>query len=131
MDSHKGISTTYGFNLVVNAQAPRPKQEALHDMYKFIMSDLLDAWKDTQPFPMARKSGWADNPAVKTFPDVEELLLAKDQGVYLPRTVVYNELADAMHRAVQKVVLSNGDIQQTLNESAAEVDRASARLQKT
>ncbi len=61
VDSNKGISTTYGFNLVINAQAPKEKQEALHDLYKFIMSDPLDAWKDTQPFPMARKSGWADN----------------------------------------------------------------------
>lgn len=129
--SSKGISTTYGFNLVINAQASKAKQEALHDLYKFIMSDPLDAWKDTQPFPLARKSGWADNPAVKSFPNVDELLLAKDQGVYLPRTVVYNELADAMHRAVQKVVLSNGDIQQSLNEAAAEVDRASAALKKT
>ena len=129
--SSKGISTTYGFNLVINAQAPKAKQEALHDLYKFIMSDPLDAWKDTQPFPLARKSGWADNPAVRSFPDVDELLLAKDQGVYLPRTVVYNELADAMHRAVQKVVLSNGDIQQALNDAAAEVDRASAALKKS
>ena len=91
----KGISTTYGFNLVVNARAPKDKQEALHDLYKFIMSDLIDCWKDTAPFSLARKSGWADNPAVKEFPDVAEIIKAKDQGVFLPRTVVYTELADA------------------------------------
>jgi len=128
--STKGFSTSYGFNLVINAQVSQAKQEALHDLYKFIMSDPLDAWADTQPFPLARKSGWADNPAVKTFPHVDEILGARDRGVYLPRTVVYNELSDAMHRAVQKVLLNNGDIQQTLNEAAAEVDRASAALKK-
>lgn len=131
IDSAKGISSTYGFNLVINAQASKAKQEALHDLYKFIMSDPIDAWNEAKPFPLARKSGWADNPAVKLFPDVGEILLARDQGVYLPRTVVYNELADAMHRGVQKVLLNNGDIQQTLNEAAAEVDRASAALKKT
>ena len=66
----KGISTTYGFNLVVNARAPKDKQEALQDLYKFIMSDLVDCWKDTAPFTLGRKSGWADNPAVKEFPHV-------------------------------------------------------------
>jgi maltose-binding protein MalE len=51
-------------------------------------------------------------------------------GVYLPRSVVYNELADAMHRAVQRVVLSGVDAQTALNDAAAEVDRTSAAQKK-
>ena len=43
---------------------------------------------------------------------------------------MYNELADAMHRAVQRVVLSGADPQAALNDAAAEVDRASAALKK-
>jgi multiple sugar transport system substrate-binding protein len=129
-EAGKGISTTYGFNLVVNSQAPKEKQEALHELYKFMMSDLVDCWKDTAPFTLARKSGWADNPDVKSFPNVDEVIRAKDQGVFLPRTVVYNELADAMHRAVQKIMLNNADIKVSLDEAAAEVDRASAALKK-
>jgi multiple sugar transport system substrate-binding protein len=122
----KGISTTYGFNLVVNAQTSPDKQAVLHDLYKFMMSDPVDAWNDTAPFPLARKSGWADTPKVKEFPNVDEILYAKDAGVYLPRTTVYNELADAVHRAVQRIMLSNADIKSTLDAAAAEVDRASA-----
>jgi multiple sugar transport system substrate-binding protein len=122
----KGYSTTYGFNLVVNARAPKEKQEALQDMYKFMMSDLADAWKDTAPFPPARKTGWADNPLVKQFPYVNEIIIARDQGVALPQTVVYNELADAVHGGIQKIMLNNADIQTTLNEIAAEVNRATA-----
>ena len=125
-----GISTTYGFNLVVNARAPKEKQEVLQDMYKFIMSDLVDCWKDTAPFTYARKSGWAENPAVREFPNVDAVIKAKDQGVYLPRTVVYNELADAMHRGVQKIMLSKADIKATLDEIAAEVDRATEAYKK-
>ncbi len=126
----QGISTTYGFNLVINARTSPAKQEVLHDMYKFIMSDLADCWNDTQPFPLARKSGWIDNPNVKYFPSIGAILEAKDVGVYLPRSVVYNELADAMHRAVQRVVLSGVDAQTALNDAAAEVDRASAAAKK-
>lgn len=122
----KGYSTTYGFNLVVNARAPKAKQEALQDMYKFMMSDLADAWKDTAPFPPARKTGWADSPLVKQFPHVNEIITARDRGVALPRTVVYNELADAVHAGIQKIMLNNADIQTTLNEIAAEVNRATA-----
>ncbi len=126
----KGISTTYGFNLVVNAKASDDKQEALHDLYKFIMADLVDCWKDTAPFTLAKKTGWADNPEVQKFPNVNEIIRAKDDGVFLPRTLVFNELADAMHRAVQKVMLSKSNIKSTLDEAAAEVDRATAAYKK-
>lgn len=126
----KGYSTTYGFNLVINARAPQDKQEALHDLYKFMMSDLVDGWADTAPFTYARKTGWADNPAIKKFPNVDEIIRCKDEGVFLPRTEAYNELADGMHRAVQKIMLNNADIKTTLDEAAAEVDRASATYKK-
>ncbi|HTO46865.1 MAG TPA: extracellular solute-binding protein [Burkholderiales bacterium] len=126
----KGFSSTYGFNLVISAQASKDKQEVLHDMYRFVMSDPVDCWKDTAPFTMARKSGWVDNPAVKAFPHMEEFIIARDEGVFLPRTLVYNELADAMHRAVQKIMLNRADIKASLDEAAAEVDRATAAYKK-
>ena len=50
--------------------------------------------------------------------------------MFHPRTVVFTELADAMHKAVQKILLSNMDIKTALNEAAAEVDRASAAAKK-
>ena len=60
--------------LIEHRQRVMTKQE-LQDMYKFIMSDLVDCWKDTAPFTYARKSGWAENPAVR-----EEWLAAGGQG---------------------------------------------------
>ena len=63
---------------------------------------------------------------MQSFPQISEVLKARDQGVFLPRTPIYNELADAVHRAVQRVMLNGADIQATLNEAAAEVDRATA-----
>ena len=130
VETGKGFSTTYGFNLVVNARTSPEKQEVLHDLYKFMMSDLVDGWKDTAPFTLAKKTGWADNPEVQKFPYVNEIIRAKDQGVFLPRTLVFNELADAMHRGVQKIMLSKADIKTTLDEVAAEVDRANAAYRK-
>ena len=53
----------------------------------------------------------------------------RDRAV-LPRSVVYTELADAMHRGVQKIMLTNADIKATLDEVAAEVDRASTNYKK-
>jgi sn-glycerol 3-phosphate transport system substrate-binding protein len=126
----KGISTTYGFNLVINARVAKDKQEVLHDLYKFIFSDPIDCWAATAPFTLARKSGWRDHPLVRQFPNVDEIITATDQGVFLPRTLVFNELADAMHRAVQKIMLTNADIQQSLDTAAAEVDRATAGYNK-
>jgi multiple sugar transport system substrate-binding protein len=127
----KRYSTCYGFNFVVNANAPKDKQEVLHDMYRFVMSDLVDCWQATAPFTLARKSGWTDDPRVKSFPHVQDIIRAKDQGVFFPRTPVWSELADAMHRAMQKVMLNNVDIKVALDEAAAEVDRATAEFKKS
>ena len=37
---------------------------------------------------------------------------------------------DAMHKAVQKVLLAKGDVKSALDEAAAEVDRATAAYKK-
>jgi multiple sugar transport system substrate-binding protein len=126
----KGNSSTYGFNLVINARTSKDKQEILHDLYRFMLSDPLDCWKDTAPFTLARKSGWADNPMVKDFPHVGEIIKARDEGLPLPRTLVYNEMADALHRAVQQIMLNNADVQKSLDDAAAEIDRATAAYKK-
>ncbi len=121
-----GYSTTYGFHFVLNAKASAAKQQVLQDMYRFVMEDLEDLWKDVAPFPAARKGAWAENPVVKSYPGFDEIIKARDNGVFLPRTLVFNELADALHRAIQNVVLNKGDIKASLDAAAAEVDRAMA-----
>lgn len=130
VEAGKGFTTTYGFNFVVSSQASPDKQEVLTDMYRFVLDDRIDCWRDTAPFPLARKSGWTDNPEVKAFPDIAEILDARDRGVFHPRTVVFNELADAMHKAVQKILLNNQAIKSALDEAAAEIDRASTAAKK-
>jgi multiple sugar transport system substrate-binding protein len=131
VEANKRYSTSYGFNFVINSQASKDKQEVLHDLYRFVMSDLVDCWEATKPFTPARKSGWADDPRVKNFPYIDEIIKSRDIGAMLPRTVVYNEMADILHRAVQKVMLTNADIKATLDEAAAEVDRATAEFKKS
>ena len=130
MDPNDRYTTSYGFNFLINKQVPKDKQEVLHKMYKFIMSDLADCWKATAPFPPARKSGWADAPAVRNFPQVDEVIKAQQNGKFLPRTVIYNELADIMHRAVQNIMLNKADIKPTLDRAAAEYDRALDEFKK-
>ena len=124
VDPNMRYPTAYGFNFVVNVNASKEKQEALHDLYRFIMSDLVDCWKDTGPFTPARKSGWADDPQVKNYPHIDEIIKARDNGALLPETPVFNELADIVHQAVQKVTLENADIKKALDEAAAQVDKA-------
>lgn len=126
----KGNSSTYGFNLVINASAPKEKQEVLHDLYRFILSDPVDAWKAAAPFPLALKGNWTEDPLVKSFPNVAEILKARDNGVPLPRCLVYNEMADAMHRAVQRILLEKADVKASLDTAAAEIDRANAAYKK-
>ena len=115
--------TSYGLGLVVNKQASKDKQEVLHDLYKFMMTDLLSCWKATGPFPPARKGDWRQHPSVKNAKDVKEMFAAQT-GYGLPPSPVYDELCDSIHRACQKVLLTNADIKQTLDAAAAEYNRA-------
>jgi multiple sugar transport system substrate-binding protein len=132
LEAGKGYATTYGFVLTINAQAPQEKKEALHDFYKFFMAEPLEVWKETAPFAHIRRAGgWQKAPAVTSFPNAKWLLQSREEGVALPRTLVFNEVADAMHRAVQKIVLNNADIRASLNEAAAEVDRATSAYKKS
>ena len=85
---------------------------------------------DAAPFTFAKKTGWADNAEVQKFPYVNEIIKAKDEGVFLPRSLVFNELADCHASRVQKIMLSKADIKTTLDEAAAEVDRATAAYKK-
>ena len=102
----------------------------LQEMYRFMMSEPADAWADAAPFPLARKSGWADNPAVQAFPYVNEIIRARDEGVLLPRSNIFNELADQVHRGVQRIMLNRADIKETLDAIATGVDRASERARR-
>ena len=61
----------------------------------------------------------------------EEFAREHKAGKPLPRSLVFNELADAMHRSVQKIMLTKADIKATLDEVAAETDRATAAYKKT
>jgi ABC-type glycerol-3-phosphate transport system substrate-binding protein len=127
----KGYGSVYGWVLTINANASPEEQEALTDFYKFFTEDPLSVWKETAPFAFAsNKGGWQMDPAVTEFPNAAWILQSREEGVTLPRTFVFNELADAMHRAVQNVVLNDGDIQASLDEAAAEIDRATAAYKK-
>jgi ABC-type glycerol-3-phosphate transport system substrate-binding protein len=116
-------TTSYGLGLAINKQAPKDKQEILHDLYKFIMADLVSCWQATGPFPPARKGDWIEHPSVRNSRDLKEMLAAQN-GYGLPRTPLYDELCDIMHRACQKVLLTNEDIKKTLDDAVAEYNRA-------
>jgi ABC-type glycerol-3-phosphate transport system substrate-binding protein len=131
VEADKTYATTFSFNLVVNSRIPQGKKDALQDVYKFVLADPVSCWHDTAPFTVARKSGWADHPSVKDFPDLNAIIRAKDNGVFLPRSLVYNELTDALHRAVQNIALNNGDIRTNLDEATKEIDRATAAYKRT
>lgn len=120
----EGFPTAYGFNFVVNKNTSDEKKEMLHRLYRFIMADLATGWESTGPFTPARTSGWVDDPRVQAFPYVDELIEARDRGVMLPRTTVYPELSDTVHRSIQAIMLNNADIKTTLDEAAAAIDRA-------
>jgi ABC-type glycerol-3-phosphate transport system substrate-binding protein len=125
--ANQRYSSCYGVVNLINKQISSSKQEVLHDVYRFMMADLVACWAEAKPFPPARKSGWRTNPEVQQFPNVNAIFKAQEDGAFLPNSVVFDELQDVMHRAIQRIILNNADIQQTLNEAAAEVDRANAQ----
>jgi len=126
----KRYTTCYGFNFVVNARAPKDKQEALHDMLhgsSCRTSSTAGRRPARSRSPQERLDG---RPAREELPARREIIQSQGQRRLLPAHPIWTELADAMHRAVQKVMLNNADIKARPRRAAAEVDRATAEFKK-
>lgn len=124
----KPVTVVYGFALAVNPYISEAKQKTVHELIRFVVHDAKGWYEKTAyPYPSAnflKLPGLAE--ARKTrYLDV----FVKDisTGSFVTRSPHFLEIADAMHRAMERVVLKGENEKKSLDQACADIDQALKR----
>jgi maltose-binding protein MalE len=69
--------------------------------------------------------GWYETPAARQTPFLNVFISDLSAGKPMPRTKHYTELQAALARMTERVIFSNADPKQALDQAAEEFERAS------
>jgi multiple sugar transport system substrate-binding protein len=125
LDPAKPITATYGFALALNPHIPPEKQRRVHELIRFVSADpkkWLSRVGTVNP-----RSGFLDIPGVRDHPYIDVFVEDISTARHLTRSPKYNEIADAMHRAMERVVLQKANPKASLDQACKEIDAALAK----
>jgi ABC-type glycerol-3-phosphate transport system substrate-binding protein len=122
LDPKKPVTVTYGFALALNPDISPERQKAVHELVRFVVKnpkEWLARVGTINPFRgLLEIPGVRDHPYIDTF--VHDVSAARP----MTRSEYYLEIADAMHRAVQRIVLNRMDPKRSLDQACQEIDQA-------
>ncbi len=125
LDPSNPVTATYGFALSVNPQISEKRQKAVHKFIRYL-SENPKMWLE-RVGTVNPHAGILDIPGVRERPYIDVFVNDISSGVHLTQSPKYNEIADAMHRAMERVVLNRADPKKSLDQACKEIDRALAR----
>ena len=117
----KPVTHFYGFALTVNPDIAPERQRAAHELMRFLVQnpkEWLAGRRTHCPSPGSSRSRASG-------PSVHRHVRARCLGgpAHDPVRVLL-EIADAMHRAVQRIVLNRVDVKRSLDQACQEIDLA-------
>jgi ABC-type glycerol-3-phosphate transport system substrate-binding protein len=116
---------SYSFDIVVNAKVPDDKRRAAWDFVRHVVSDPK-LWLVNNGSLLPHRT-WATSPeAHQILPFYDVFIHDLSVGKPMARTPHFNELTSVIARAVERVILNNGNPKQALDQAAAEFQRAAA-----
>ena len=128
VNPQKPVSPVYGFALAVNPQIPEAKQKLVHDLIKFVVKDPRGWYEKTAyPYPASN---------FLTLPGIEEArktryldVFMQDirSGRFVQRSPQILEINEAIHRAMERVVLKGENPKASLDQACKEIDTALAQ----
>ena len=128
VNPQKPVSIVYGFALAINPHISEAKQKAVHDLIKHVMTNPKQWYdKTSYPFPSAN---FLELPGMEEARKTRYLdVFVGDirTGVFVTRSPHFIEISDAMHRAMERVVLKKEDPKKSLDQACTDIDRALAR----
>ncbi|MBN1314898.1 MAG: ABC transporter substrate-binding protein [Anaerolineales bacterium] len=119
-----GVDSTmfYGFVWAVNSSSDDAKKQAAWDFTKFAASRPTE-WLERMGFFQPRV-GWTDTPEAQAIPFVDVYVHDAARSRYLVMHENYNEISQAITRAVDKVLLAGEDPKTALDVAAEEINQA-------
>lgn len=115
-------TTLYGFVWTVNSSSDDAKKQAAWDFTKYAASKPTE-WLSRMGF-FQPTVGWTDTPEAQAFPFLNVFVNDTARGRYLVVHENYNEISQAITRAIDTVLLSGGDPKEALDVAADEINKA-------
>jgi hypothetical protein len=118
----------FGFAVALNPHIPESKLRLLHDFIKFIIKDPK-TWYDKASYPYPSRN-FLELPGIDEARRTRYLdVFIKDisNGRYVQRSPKILELNEAIHRAMERVVLKGEDCKKSLDQACGEMDAALAQ----
>jgi multiple sugar transport system substrate-binding protein len=122
LDPKKPLTVTYGFALSLNPDISPERQKAVHDLMRVVVGnpkEWLERVGTINPF-----RNLLDIPGVRNHPYIDVFVHDISVGRPMTRSEKFLEIADAMHRAVQRIVLNRMDPKRSLDQACQEIDQA-------
>jgi len=128
VNPQKPVAPVYGFALAVNPQIPDAKQKLVHDFIRHVTKDPK-GWYEKTSYPYPAKN-------FLELPGIEEARKTRyldaflgdiERGRFVQRSPQILEINEAIHRAMERVVLKGEDPATSLNQACKEIDAALAR----
>ena len=128
VNPQKPVSPVYGFALAVNPQIPEAKQKLVHDLIKFVVKDPKGWYEKTAyPYPA---SNFLTLPGIEDARKTRYLdVFMQDvrNGRFVQRSPQILEINEAIHRAMERVVLKGENPKASLDQACKEIDTALAQ----
>jgi hypothetical protein len=128
VDPKKPVTPIYGFALAVNPHISEAKQRLVHDVLKYVVKDPK-TWYERTSYPHPDK-GFLNLPGMEEARKTRYLdVFVNDisNGRFLQRSAKILELNQAIHRAMERVVLRGEDSKKSLDRACKEIDAALAK----
>ncbi|MGH2359537.1 MAG: extracellular solute-binding protein [bacterium] len=128
VNPQKPIVPIYGFALAVNPQIPEAKQRLVHDLIKHVAKDPK-AWYEKVSYPYPARN-FLELPGIEEARKTRYLdvfLTDLTNGRFVQRSPQIIEINDAIHRAMERVVLRGENPKSSLDQACNEIDAALAR----
>lgn len=122
LEADKPNTVSYGFALAMNADLPPERQKVVHELMRFVVRDPKEWLERVGTINPHR--GVLEIPGVRNHPYIDVFVGDVSAGQPMTRSPQFLEIADAMHRAVQRIVLNRVDAKRSLDQACQEIDQA-------
>lgn len=123
----KPVTPIYGFALAINPHLSEEKQKLVHEVIKFVIKDPK-TWYDRTAYPYP-SANFLDLPGMEEARKTKYLdvfIHDLSNGRFIQRSPQIIEISEAIHRAMERVVLKNEDPKASLDQACTEIGRALA-----
>ena len=123
----KPVSPIYGFAIAMNPHLSEEKQKQVHEVMKFVLKDAK-TWYERTAYPYPYKN-FLDLPGMdeaRRTNYLDVFIHDISIGRFVQRSPQIIEINEAIHRAMERVVLRNEVPKRSLDQACTEISRALA-----